>query len=1001
MRIVRVASALLVIFLVVLICPGKARGAFAVQEKEREGEFEAGRQGEPEEGRQDEPEAGQQGRIEEGQQENPGGRAVRVGYYENEVFEEGARDGAVKSGYAYEYYRKISEYTGWKYEYVYGEFGELYRMLLDGEIDLLAGLAWKEDREGLIGYPKEPMGNETYMLVRHDTDKDITADVATLEGKKIGVLDSAMLDVLSRYLSGQGVRAEVVAFPDYEGLFAAFDSHDVDILAAEGDGTYGRNHAENLYPFGESDYYLCVNIRRPDLLKELDAAQTALLSGEPDYINTLRMKYYSVSVSSRTFSKVERDWIDTHDSLKVGYLDNYLPYSDMDRQGSEDGIIKELMSGILDGLGIGGIELSYHGYEGYDEMIADMERGAIDAAFPVGGGPYFSEENGIYQTSPVASPTSELIYKGTFDERTVSSIAVNEKNRMQEYYARTYFPDAEIVHFPSIEACLDAVLAERVGCTTLNGLRTHEILKNREYRELSVHQSGFRDDVCIGVEIGNEGLLRLLNRGISVAGPNYAQNLSYKYTDGLSHYGLSDFLLDHMFFIMPLILTVAALLILHLAGDSKRKKKELREKEEARLALEEKNRELLENREALSNALRAAEHANQAKTSFLNNMSHDIRTPMNAIIGFTALASSHIDNREQVRDYLDKISVSSQHLLSLINDVLDMSRIESGKMQLEEADVHLPGLIHDLITIIQPAITEKHIEMSVDMEDIRHEDLVTDRLRLNQVLLNILSNAVKFTGDGGRIRIRIIEKPSTDPGMANFEFRIRDSGIGMSREFQKTIFEAFTRERSSTVSGIQGTGLGMAITKNIVDKMGGTIQVDSEEGKGSEFIVRIPFKTGSLVSGTPDVPEYAEGGSGEQPDFTGRRVLLVEDILMNQLLAEEILHNVHFEVEIASNGKEAVQKVEEAEAGHYDIILMDIQMPVMGGYEAAERIRALEDPGKAGVPIVAVTANAFEDDKRNAISAGMNGHLAKPYDVPKMMDLLKKLLDKRTRADVR
>ncbi len=502
-------------------------------------------------------------------------------------------------------------------------------------------------------------------------------------------------------------------------------------------------------------------------------------------------------------------------------------------------------------------------------------------------------------------------------------------------------------------------------------------------------------------------------------------------------------------------------------------------------------------------------------------MSHDIRTPMNAIVGFTALAASHIDNPTQVKDYLGKISVSSQHLLSLINDVLDMSRIESGKVTIAEGEVHLPDIIHDLRTIIHSSITAKQLELFIDTQDVLHEDIITDRLRLNQILLNILSNAIKFTPNGGTISFRVVEKPSSYKDKAVFEFRIKDNGIGMSKEFQKTIFEAFTRERSSTVSGIQGTGLGMAITKNIVDMMGGTITVCSEENKGSEFIVELPCKISgnytkpeplselrglrALVADDdtntclsvcsmlreigmrpdwtnygkeavvrakdaldssdafkayiidwmmPDIngietvrrirkiigdsapiiiltaydwadieeeareagvtafcskplfmselrnvlsqpfctPEEKKKEEDVVPDFTGKRILLAEDNEMNQMIAVAILEEAGFAVEIANDGEEAVKKMDDMPAGYYDIILMDIQMPHMDGYEAAKLIRALDDPQKANIPIVAVTANAFEEDRKIAMESGMNGHLAKPYDIPVIMETLERLL---------
>ncbi len=1048
-------------------------------------------------------------------------KTVRVGYYENEVFQEGARDDAVKAGYAYEYYRKLAEYTGWEYEYVYDDFSTLYQKLLDGDIDLLAGLAFKEDRAAFIGYPSAPMGNETYTLVKHDTDAETTINPDSLNGKKIGVLNSAIADALNRYLNGQQIAAEVITFDDYEELFAAFDSGDLDVMAAEGDGAYGRNHAEVLFAFGSSDYYLCTTISRPDLLAELNSAQTQLSIEEPNFVSSLRTKYYSSSISSRAFSVDEREWINTHDTLRVGYLENYLPYSDTDASGHVTGLVKDVVPAIFNNLGISNLNITYSGYKSYDEMIADVRADVIDVAFPVGGGLYYSEENGIYQSNAVVSASTELVFKGEFTENTTSSFAVNENNRMQYYYIRTNFPDAEIAFYPSIDDCLHAVLDGKVSCTTLNGLRANDILKNRAYKELSMRQTTRDDERCFGVEIGNMGLLKLLNRGVNVIGADYAQGLSYRYTEGLRSYSLIDMILDNMATVGTILFALAALVIIFLIHEARRRDRLVVEKEAALEELEAKNQELAKGEKALSDALVAAEHANRAKTTFLNNMSHDIRTPMNAIVGFTALAASHIDNEEQVKDYLGKIAVSSEHLLSLINDVLDMSRIESGKMTLEETDVHLPDVVHDLRTIIQSNVTSKQLELFIDTQDVVHEDIIIDKLRLNQVLLNLLSNAIKFTPSGGTISFRVIEKPSSSEGVANFEFQIKDNGIGMSEEFQKTIFEAFTREQTSTVSGIQGTGLGMAITKNIVDMMGGTITVVSEEGKGSEFTVDIPCKISGKSAKPERVPEFdglralvadddthtclsvcsmlreigmrpvwtnygkeavirakeavdqadefnvyiidwlmpdqngietvrqirkfigdstpiiiltaydwadieqeaREAGvtafcskplfmselrdvlakpftssvddsdqSVTPRDFSGKRVLLVEDNEMNQMIAEMVLKDSGFEVEIASDGVEAIETMKAAPAGHFDIILMDIQMPRMDGYEATRQIRSLEDAEKANIPIVAVTANAFEEDANLALSVGMNGHLAKPYDIPKILETLNELI---------
>ena len=588
----------------------------------------------------------------------------------------------------------------------------------------------------------------------------------------------------------------------------------------------------------------------------------------------------------------------------------------------------------------------------------------------------------------------------------------------------------------------------------------------------------------------------------------------YAYTDEKTVFHESLTLVLTALVCYILLVSVLQMLRRRSVQEMEQQKKEQEKKYQTKL--EEQNRKL-------EIALQHEGAANRAKREFLFNMSHDIRTPMNAIIGFTSLAATHIDNREQVLDYLKKISTSSQHLLSLINDVLDMSRIESGKVKIEEKAVHLPDLVHDVRSIIQPNVAAKRLSLFIDTMDIEDEDIITDPLRLNQILLNILSNAIKFTPTGGMISIRIAQKNGAPKGCVCYEFRIKDNGIGMSEEFQKHIFEEFSREESSTVSGIQGTGLGMSITKNIVDLMGGTIALTSEPGKGTEFIVTLCFtrsgqkaepkqlpqleglralvadddtntclNVSTMLSKIGMRPEWTISGKEavirtkyaveqgdafsvyiidwlipdmngieivrqirkvignrcpiiiltaydwadiedearaagvtafcEKPlflselrrvlaepfraepasepaqptaaDLKGKKLLLVEDNELNREIALEILKEAGFVVDTAEDGAVAVQKIKQAAPGQYDLILMDIQMPNLDGYEATRQIRALPDAEKASIPIFAMTANAFEEDRQNALAAGMNGHIAKPLDVPHLLRVLADALKK-------
>ena len=399
-----------------------------------------------------------------------------------------------------------------------------------------------------------------------------------------------------------------------------------------------------------------------------------------------------------------------------------------------------------------------------------------------------------------------------------------------------------------------------------------------------------------------------------------------------------------------------------------------------------------EQREMLEGALAEAQRANVAKTTFLNNMSHDIRTPMNAIIGFTSLAVTHIDDQERVKGYLEKILTSGRHLLNLINDILDMSRIESGKVRIEENEVSLPEILLDLKTIVHSDVKAKQLSLRMDVPDLANETVLCDKLRLNQVLLNILSNAVKYTKPGGTIMFRVDQTGLSPDGYASYQFQVKDTGIGMSKEFLAHLFEPFEREQTSTVSGIQGTGLGLAITKSIVDMMHGTIAVTSEVGKGSEFTVSFRFRVKDAPCEAPEEVKTEEEAAPSAQFLAGKKILLVEDNELNQEIAKTVLEGVGLIIDTACDGTEAVAAMKAAQAGTYDLILMDIQMPVMDGYEAARTIRTMEDPAIANIPIVAMTANAFEEDRQRAVDAGMNDHVPKPIDIPRLIETLGRIL---------
>ncbi len=925
---------------------------------------------------------------------------VRVGYFENEIFQEGAEPGSVRKGYAYEYYRKLSNYTGWQYEYVYGGYAELYQMLLEGKIDLLAGLAKTPEREGIIGYPVLAMGSETYNMVKHVDDLGITTSVDTLSGRRIGVLDSAMVGVLRNFLEKNNIAAETVIYSDNQELLDAFDANAIDVVVAESDGTYRRENAELLYPFGSNEYYLCVSGRRPDLLEALNRAQEQLMVEDPHYINSLRVKYYSASITSRALSKEEKAWLREHSSLKVGYLKDYLPYSDTDKDGNVTGVVVELFPKIMQEFGIDDMVFVYSGYDSYDDMIADLNIGTIDVVFPVGGGLFFSEEGGINQSNPVIYSMPELVYTGEYDDNKTAHFAVNEKNRMQYYYVKTHFPDAHITFYPSIDACLDAVLDGSVSCTMLNGMRANKVLKNRSLRGLNLKLLGHRDDRCFGVRIGNEGLLKLLNRGLNIIGKDRVETLAYKYVDGLYKPSFWDIMIDNLWMLAAIVVGVAILAALFLARESAHAKSRMMEKEKARKALEEKNEELARKRtelmasnKKLALAAKEAESANQAKTYFLSTMSHDIRTPMNSILSMNEMVLRECDN-ENILVYAGYIRASGNTLLGLINDILDFSKMEAGKLDIIPVDYEISSLLNDLVNMTKTRADEKGLKLVLNIDCSMPNYLHGDEIRIKQAVTNILTNAVKYTKHG-EVDFNIgYDRIPEEPDSIMLNISVRDTGSGIRKEDMGKLFKAFERIDETNNRNIEGTGLGLTITQRLLQLMGSKLEVKSEYGKGSIFY----FSVKQEVVKWDDVGDYEAAFRRSIADrkkykekFVAPKaaILVVDDTPMNLTVIRSLLKRTQLQIDTVESGDECI---ELAAKKRYDIIFLDHMMPHKDGIETLHELKGLANNPNERTPIICLTANAISGMRENYLAAGFDDYLTKPIDPDSLEEMILRYL---------
>jgi signal transduction histidine kinase/ActR/RegA family two-component response regulator len=896
-------------------------------------------------------------------------KTVRVGWFTSDLFQEGTGD-EPKSGYGYDYLRKIADYTTWEYEYVYGDWSTLYDQLCRGEIDVMAGMSATPEREDLMLFPNEAMETDIYYLYKHSEDTEINAgDLTSFAGRKIGLLkDNRISDFAEEWVESKNISAQIVYFDDFDTLHAAFESGQIDLEPRTSSGASDLPDIAAAVRLGEEPSYLAVSKQRADLLSDLNEAISSMNAVEPYALQEMHYSTYGNVYASKALTVGERQWLEAHPVVKVGYIDDYLPYCGTNADGQADGLITDVISAIITSLGIDPApDVQYIAYDYYDDVVAALESGEIDIAFPVSDDAWKLEQRDVSASADVISDRGVLFYKTAYDKEDIRTLAVMKDRVFHYEYSFLAYPDAEIIFYTTIDECLDAVVRGDADGTIMDSLRVQYVTNRSQYDSLKYVQLSNITGKCFGISHGDPALLMLINRGLQVLGSSYGYDRSFQYVDQLYTYGLLDFIRAHLALTGTVLACFFAVVVLLFTSYIRRQREEIAEKDALR---------------------REAEAANAAKSTFLFNMSHDIRTPMNAVLGFNELMLQNINDPDKLREYIEKSRLSGEYLLGLINNVLEVSRIDSGREVLNEEFADL--MDENYYVVFENEVRRKNLHVTRSV-DVQHRYVYTDAHKIREILLNIISNAVKYTNDGGSIDISLKELPCSRKGYASYVCAVSDTGIGMTKEFQEHIFETFAREHNSTDSKVMGTGLGMAIVKKLVDIMGGTITVESEPGKGSTFTISMDLR---LVENPEEyLKEEQEQlqASDETFSLEGRRLLMAEDNELNAEIATAILENLGAAIEVAKDGIECMDMLKSHEAGYYSLILMDIQMPNLNGYETTKKIRALSDAALAGIPIVAMTANAFDEDKRAAFDVGMNGHIAKPIDVNKLIKVLQSL----------
>ena len=905
-------------------------------------------------------------------------KIVRVGSFEdtfNYVNEKG-----VRKGYGYELLQTLSGYTGWQFEYVTCDWSDCFEKLKNGEIDIMGDISYTEDRAEEMLFSDEPMGEEKYYLYADFSRTDISAsNFKTLNGKKIGVLmGTEPEEMLTEWEEKHGIKTEHINISNNEDVKQKLANHEIDCFVSLEESFWAELGISTMTRVGESGIYYAINKDRTDIKEELDNAMRALDEADPFYTADLYKRYFSLDYTPILTSE-EKAWLRKHGAIRMGFLTSDGGVSTYDpATGELTGAITDYIQFATGCLGNQDLEFQIVGYDSKEAELDALKSGEIDMVFHFDQSPNLAEEYRVACTNTTwTSNMMAVTNKEHFNENKANRVAVPQNKLSLKKYLAFYYPQWEIVDCDTQEDAAKLVRDGQADCVVTGASSEEKYSKKYGFYSVLLPNPA---KSCFAVNSGNRSLLSILNKTLNAMPTNMLTGSLAMHQSSARKVTLSEFIKDNFFMVLLVSSIAVAVVLLTIL-------KLLRKARKAEAAAKKAANDTQELNAKLQVAVENAESANRAKSTFLFNMSHDIRTPMNAIIGYADLASRHLDDPAKLEKYMENIQVCGQNLLMLLNNVLDLARIENDKTEIEYSVSDVEKDFRNCIAMFQNQADSKGQTLTVTAQ-LQHPYVYADIPHLTEVCTNLVSNAVKYTGACGTIHCDITQKPGKKEGWCDTVITVADNGIGMSQEFQKHIFEPFERERTSTVSKVEGSGIGMGIVKKLVGLMGGTVEVESKIGVGSTFTVTIPCR----IASQEERQAKRDTTSSDKKSLSGTKILLAEDNDLNAEIAVELLQEEGCTVDRAKDGVECVDMLEKAANGTYQLILMDIQMPVMNGYDAAKKIRRMEDLPKADIPIIAMTANAFSEDKQAALDAGMNDHVSKPINRNVLVPTIQKYL---------